>query len=194
MRTYSVLFLLFSVAALGAEAIASPGDLPDHVPLAPGQSPAGAIVLSTSAAHGPAGVLVFGAGPGTVRAASAKVASMASPPGLLEGTRFARANSTRAQAADAPWVLEADAHLAADARHGSAEVVIFDLSEDPRAIQNHTAMSISAVELPASANVTTRLVLSPNDGYVAGRTYDVQIVQRLAGVHRVVAQGSVVLE
>jgi len=192
MRTYSVLFLLCSVAALANNASASPGDLVDHVPIAPGQSAGGASVIATAAAHGPTGALVFGAGPGTVRAASAKVASMASSPGLLEGTHFARATANGASA-EAAWALDADGHLIADARPGSAEVVIFDLSEDPHAVQNHTAMSIFPIELPASANVTTELMLSPND-YVAGRTYDVQIVQRLKGAHRVVAQGTVVLE
>ncbi len=167
MRTYSVLFLLCSVAALANNASASPGDLVDHVPLAPGQSAGGASVISTAAAHGPTGALVFGAGPGTVRAASAKVASMASSPGLLEGTHFARAASSGARGAEDVWALDADGHLAADARPGSAEVVIFDLSEDPHAVQNHTATSIFPVELPAGTNVTTRLVLSPNDGYVA---------------------------
>jgi hypothetical protein len=189
MQTYSLLLVLFSLSAFANNASASPGDLPEHVPSAPGEAPGGASVVAASSTRGPTGALVFGAGPGTTRAASAHVASMGSSPGLLSVTHFVRTTDTQA-----PWVLDADGHLKAEARPGSAEVVVFDLSNDPHAVENHTAMSIFPIELPAGANAITRLVLSPNDGYAAGRTYDVQIVQRLSGAHRVVGRGTIVLE
>jgi hypothetical protein len=198
MREY--LFpVLFALCAFATNANAAPGDLPPHVPMAPGQDiPGGASVVLTSAARGPAGAITFDAGFGTTLSASARLASVADGAGLLDVPRFSRTRRPTPVAGplavEPAWVLDAVARLRPSTHVGKAQVLLFDLSDNPRAIEDHKATAIFPIVLPSASAVETQLALSTNDGFTAGHVYGVQIVQLQAGWYRVIAQGNIALE
>jgi len=190
-------------AALAGTAAAAPGELPDtaHEEDAPPLT-----VLEATAAQPCAvkqGMCIVAGGRSTLAMASAPVAAATattSGAGKLAPVvpRFSRAASVASSdgaptASDkAPWTLELDANLKRPAWTGNALFLFFDM-EDAEALENRQFTALYQAPIKAGPKVAARVVLAPEDGFRAGHTYRVRIVQLINGKEIVLTEGDVSL-
>jgi hypothetical protein len=190
------------MVALAGTAAAKPGDLPDTVHL----DDAPLTVLDPATAQPcavKAGLCIAAGARSTVAVASAPLAGAAGPADKTSRAavvvpRFSRAASVAGSdgassaAGNAPWTLELAGNLKRAAWAGNALFVFFDL-EDPEAIENRQFTALYQAPIKAGPKVAARVSLSPEDGFRAGKTYRVRIVQLVGGKEVVLAEGDVSL-
>jgi len=189
------------VVLAGGAAAAKPGDGPelrgDEPPLT---------VLEAAAAQPcalKAGLCIAAGARSTVAVASAPVASAGAPaerPGKAAPVvpRFSRtaavasSDGASSRPESAPWTLELLANLKRPAWAGNALFIFFDL-EDPDAVENRQFTALFQAPIKAGAKVAARLNLGPEDGFRAGHSYRVRIVQLINGKEITLAEGDLSL-
>jgi hypothetical protein len=97
------------------------------------------------------------------------------------------------QAAVDAWALAIDAQLDRPAVAGNAVFAFYDLA-DPHSVENREVTAVTQANVPAGRALSLRARLSPDDGFHAGHTYRVQVVQILGGRELVLARGDFALE
>jgi hypothetical protein len=199
------------VTALAAPAAAGPGDLPDilHAESAPltildpatatpcPQKPglcinAGSRSTITVASSPMA--TAAGAGPADKQSKSAIVIprfSRAASVAATDGATTTNAAATTPSDAT-PWTLEITGTFKRSAWAGNALFLFFDL-EDPAALENRQFTALYQAPVKAGAKVAARVSLAPEDGFRAGHTYRVRIVQLINGKEMVLAESDVSL-
>jgi hypothetical protein len=189
----------WAMVALAGVAAASPGDLPDT--LLGDDTPPPLTILdagkSAPCAQKPGLCVIAGA--------RSTIAVAASTSGTAAGTadkesklaiavpRFSRAASiassdaagTQAAAAatppeGAPWTVEVTGTLKHPAWAGNALFLFFDL-DDPQSIENRQFTALFQAPLKAGAKLAARVSMSPDDGFRAGHSYRLRVVQLING-------------
>lgn len=91
-----------------------------------------------------------------------------------------------------PWTLDVQAALPKPAVPGNALFILTDL-QDPEqaAADSHTVTALYQAAIPGGARAAVRLVLHPQDGFRAGHTYRLRVVQILSGKEVELASGEV---
>lgn len=129
------------------------------------------------------GGICLTAGSHTMAVSSAEVATATTggkAPPLVP--RFARAEAMASAdgaggaSANAPWSVEVAGALKRPAWNGNALFIFFDL-EDPNSIDNHEYTALYQTPLKAGKNLAARVALSPEEGFRAGHTYRLRVVQ-----------------
>jgi hypothetical protein len=189
----------FSTVALvlfwGSQAFAGPGDLDRGGPV--DDAP---ITIHEAAKATPCNVKA-----GMCVTAGARTVAVASAPLVAAGgktapvvPRFSRAAAVASEGAaatpdeNAPWSLELAANLKRAAWNGNALFIFFDL-EDPDAIENHTYTALYQTPVKAGPKLAAQLSLLPTEGFRAGHSYRIRIVQLIGGKEVVLAEGDVSL-
>jgi hypothetical protein len=148
-----------------------------------------------------AGVCFAAGGRSTIAVESGAVA-LAAPRGKKQAPpvivpRFARATSLAGTTITGPsaggsWTLEVLAALKKPALAGNAIFMLFD-SDDPEALAARQFTALYQANVKAGAKVGARLVLSPEEGFRAGHTYKLRIMQLVSGREILLAEGDVTL-
>jgi hypothetical protein len=192
-----------ATVALAGAATAGPGDLSD---LIHSDAPPLTIIdnaVATPCAQKP-GLCVVAGSRSTISVASAPVAAAAGPAdkqskSAIVVPRFSRASSIAATdgsqpAPDehAPWTLEVGGTLRRPAWAGNALFLFFDL-EDPESIENRQFTALYQAPVKAGPKVAARVILSPEDGFRAGHTYRIRVVQLINGKEIILGESDVSL-
>ncbi len=193
-----------ATVALAGTAAAGPGDLPDTIH---SESEAPLTILdpatATPCAQKP-GLCIVAGSRATISVASAPVAAAAGPADKQSKSaiivpRFSRASSIAATDGSQPapdehasWTLEVTGTLKRPAWSGNALFLFFDL-EDPEAIENRQFTALYQAPVKAGAKVAARVSLSPEDGFRAGHTYRIRVVQLINGKEIVLGESDVSL-
>jgi hypothetical protein len=112
--------------------------------------------------------------------------------------RFSRAASTASSDGagsstdTGDWTLEISGVLKRAAWNGNAVFLFFDV-DDPDALQNRQFTAIYQAPVKAGPKLAARVSLSPDDGFRAGHTYRIRIVQLINGREIVLAESDVSL-
>jgi hypothetical protein len=177
---------------LSGTALANPG-LPEHNPSSPNedqllperQEVADDQILRVLDSGRPCtqknGVCFFPAARGTLAVESEAVASRGR---LAVVPRFGRVEppAKRGQPPEAtgPWSLELSASLRKPALKGNAMFIFFDL-EDPHAVEERQTIALYQTPIKAGRALSAEIELLPREGFRAGHTYRLRIVQLVNG-------------
>ena len=140
-------------------------------------------------------------GPRTVAVASAALVAATTPgksaaapvvPRFSRAAALASGSAGATQDESAPWSLELMANLKRPAWNGNALFIFFDL-EDADAIENHQYTALYQTPIKSGPKLAAHVALSPAEGFRAGHTYRVRIVQLVGGKEIVLAEGDVSL-
>ncbi|MDB4968685.1 MAG: hypothetical protein JWN44_4374 [Myxococcales bacterium] len=191
------------LAAAGSAA-AKPGELMDT----PHSDEAPLTILDSAAAQPCAlksGLCVVAGSRTTIAVASQPIASAVeagtkptpgkSPPVV---PRFSRAASVASSDGpppsdnSQPWTLEIGGPLKHSAYAGNTLFLFFDL-EDPDALANRQFTALFQGPVKAGPRMSARVNLSPEEGFRAGHSYRIRIVQLIGGREIVLAEGDVSL-
>jgi hypothetical protein len=168
--------------ALCARAWAAPGDLPDR----PDKEDGAVTVIDAAAAKGcslKSGLCVTAGGRSTIAVESAPVVAVSAAAKTAAVPRFARAQSGAA----GEWTLEVSGTLKRPAWPGNALFLLFDL-DDPEAVENRQYTALYQATLKAGNKLGARLTLNPDEGFRAGHTYRLRIVQLINGKEILLAE------
>jgi hypothetical protein len=91
-----------------------------------------------------------------------------------------------------PWTLEIGGTLKRAAVPGNTLFLFFDL-EDAEALQNRQFTALFQAPLKGGSKLSARVNLSPEEGFRAGHSYRIRIVQLLGNREIVLAEGDVSL-
>ena len=188
---------------LGAAAFAAPGDLlPRTTEDIAASEP---LVVLDAPAEGKAcvkpGSLCFTAGARTTIAVESQVAAAPTEngkPASAPAPRFARVSSLAAREGSAPggnegpWTVDFTSTLKRPSWAGNALFMLFDL-DDPEALPNRQFTALYQQSLKAQKTLAAKLSLTPDEGFRAGHTYRLRIVQLVGGKEIVLAEGDVTL-
>jgi hypothetical protein len=142
------------------------------------------------------GMCVTPGAPSTVFAPSSPAAALGSHAAAGHPPRLARTLLTAARSHlgdvndDVPWTLDLRANLRHAALAGNAVFLIYD-ADNARALANREVIGAWQAVVPAGDTLAARLTLSPNDGFHAGKTYRVRVVQLVHGKEIVLTDGPV---
>jgi hypothetical protein len=177
-----------SMGGLSSLADAAPGDSNDESRVE---------ILSTGGECTIRGGLCFTPGAAsTVFAASSPAAALGSHAAAGNPPHLARTllTAARSRAGDAdddvPWTLDMRANLRHAALAGNAVFLIYD-ADNAKALANREVIGAWQASVPAGDTLAARLTLSPNDGFHAGKTYRVRVVQIVHGKEIVLTDGPV---
>src|SRR5262249_9511190 len=92
-----------------------------------------------------------------------------------------------------PWDVLLVANLKKPTLPGTVLFVVYD-KNDPEAIKRHEVTEIWYVTMAAARAVAARVQLDPDEGFNAGHTYLLRVVQLVSKREVVLAEGSVKLE
>jgi len=190
-------------ALTSATALAGPGDLLPHE-----ESAIEPLALLDAPAEGTtcvkAGAICFGAGARDTIGVEAQVAS-APKAGVPVVPRFARAASLAARdgsvhdggarndsARDGNWTVALASTLKRPALAGNAVFMFFDL-DDSEALPNRQFTALYQTSVKAGKTLAVRATLQPSEGFRAGHTYRLRVVQLVAGKELLLAEGDVTL-
>jgi hypothetical protein len=151
---------------------------------------------------GRAGTVCFAAsGRATIAVESGAVA-VAPPAGKKQPApvivpRFARATSLAGTTLTGPstggaWTLDVLAALKKPALAGNAIFMLFD-NDDPEALAARQFTALYQASVKAGPKLGARLQLSPEEGFRAGHTYKLRIMQLVSGREILLAEGDVTL-
>jgi hypothetical protein len=185
---------------LGSPALAGPGDLEMDRSDAVSEVPITVQDASKAAACTVKAGLCLTPGARTVAVASEPLvaATGKGKPAAPVVPRFSRAapvaSGSAAATADesAPWSLELTANLKRTSLKGNALFIFFDL-EDPNAIEEHTYTALYQLPIKAGSKLAAQMALTPSEGFRAGHTYRLRILQLVGGKEVVLAEGDVSL-
>jgi hypothetical protein len=108
--------------------------------------------------------------------------------------RFARAGAAEGAGNEAgPWTLTLSANLKKPAWAGNALFLFFDL-EDPASIENRQFTALYQANLKAGAKVAARVALSHDEGFRAGHSYRIRVIQLINNKEVVLTEGDVSLQ
>ncbi|HEX4459613.1 MAG TPA: hypothetical protein VIA18_16645 [Polyangia bacterium] len=117
--------------------------------------------------------------------------------------RFARAEavasadgsggSASSSGANAPWTVELTGTLKRPAWNGNALFLFFDL-EDPNSIDNREYTALYQAPLKAGKNLTAQVALSPDEGFRAGHTYRLRVVQLINNKEMLLTEADLALQ
>lgn len=178
----------FVAMVWGSLAWAGPGDL---MPRAEGQAEPLAIVDKSERSCARAGAICWwSAGRATI-AVSQAVASApdGKKPLALVVPCFARAASADELGG---WSLEIAATLKRPVLAGNVVFLFFD-ADDKEALAARQFTALFQANAKAGKSLAARLALHPDDGFHAGRTYRLRIVQLVGGRELLLAEGDVTL-
>lgn len=109
--------------------------------------------------------------------------------------RFSRVGAAAAHGADAanvddnvPWTIDVNATLRRRALAGNAVFLLYD-ANNPKSQSSREVSGAWQVNVPAGERLSARLTLSPQDGFHAGHTYRLRIVQLINTKEAVLAEG-----
>lgn len=169
---------------------------------APGSGPGepGVVVLPTMgiACAARPGVCLRPGSPATVMAPSLYSAAQGSHAAAGLPARFARLGTVAApgersdQDDQIPWTLTVGARLQKAALAGNAIFLVYD-GEDPKALARREVVRAWQADVPAGQRIAARFTLSPVDGFRAGHTYRIRIVQLVRGKEVVLGDAPVQL-
>lgn len=133
------------------------------------------------------------------KAVADKAASPAKPakagppvPRFSRAASLASSDGAPTPAESAPWTIELSGTLKRPAWAGNALFLLFDL-EDPQSVENRQFTALYQAPLKPSARLGARLSLSPEEGFRAGHTYRLRIVQLINGREIVLGEGDLSL-
>lgn len=115
------------------------------------------------------------------------VAAASKRRGSVPPPRFARPSG-----AAATWTVEARGRLARPALAGNAVFLFYDLDDKEAIAEGHVTHLLQG-HLPRGNQLGVRLSLSPEDGFRAGHSYRMRVVQLLGGKEIVLAEGELTL-
>ena len=179
------------MAAAGGVAAADPGELVANS----GGGEVGPLQLvdGSTPCNLKSGLCLRAGAAATVAVASAPVASAtADSPSAKTAPvvpRFERVGT----AGETPWTLEFAANLKKPALKGNALFIFFDL-EDPGCIENRQYTAFYQTPIKAGPKVAARVALSPDEGFRAGHTYRIRVIQLINGKEIVLTEGDVALQ
>lgn len=182
--------------ATTATALAGPGTLErasDEV----GEAPLQVLATPTTPCATKGGICLT-PGAHTVAVASEEVASAAGGKNAAPVVpRFARADSQAAAEgggnSSGPWMLEIAGTLKRQAWSGNALFLFFDM-EDPNAIENREYTALYQAPLKAGNKLAARIALQPDEGFRAGHTYRLRVVQLINNKEMLLAESDVSLQ
>jgi hypothetical protein len=121
-----------------------------------------------------------------------KIGKSPPPPRFSRAASLASSDGAPTPAEGAPWTIELSGSLKRAAWAGNALFLFFDL-EDPDALENRQFTALYQAPLKATAKVAARITLSPDEGFRAGHTYRLRIVQLINGREIVLGEGDLSL-
>jgi len=137
------------------------------------------------------GVMCWFAGARTTIAVESQ--AVASAPGkdlaVPAAQRFARATQPGGEGA---WTVDLQATLKRPSWNGNLVFLLYD-AEDPEALEARQFTALYQTSVKASKLLSARLSLSNEEGFRAGHTYRVRIVQLINGREILLAEGDVTL-
>jgi hypothetical protein len=114
-------------------------------------------------------------------------------------TRFARAASMAASGAavasadrNGEWTVDLAAALKRPAWGGNALFMLFDL-DDKDALANRQFTALYQTNIKAGPALGARLTLTPDEGFRAGHTYRLRVVQLISGKEILLTEGDFTL-
>jgi hypothetical protein len=183
-------------------ALADPGDLA-RTDESGGSAPLQVLAAPTQPCAVKGGTCLT-AGSHTLAVSSAEVAvatTSGKAPPLVP--RFARAEAvastegsgagSSSASASAPWTLELAGTLKRPAFSGNALFLFFDM-EDANAIDNHEYTALYQAPLKAGKILAARMALSPEEGFRAGHTYRLRVVQLINGREMLLSESDLQLQ
>lgn len=176
--------MLIARSAAAESFVSEPLELRDAAAMPACAAAAGALCVRPAAA-------------GTVAIASLPTASLTATAGAHVPTFARRADGVTtdgavARADDAPWSLDVVFHLCRNALAGNAVFLVYD-AEDPTSIAAREPIALWQAQVAAGRTVAARLTLGDDDGFRAGHTYRVRLVQLISGRELLLAEGDVSL-
>ena len=195
MRALATVIVLCGATA----AVAAPGDLLPHT----GDEAAEPLVVLDAPPEGKSclksGAICYAAGARDTIAVEPQAVAVA--PGakasLPVAPRFARAASlaardTATRATDGKWTIDLSSTLKRASVAGNTIFMLFDL-DDPEALPNRQFTALYQANLKAQKTLAARLTLQPSEGFRAGHTYRLRVVQLLGGKEILLAEGDVTI-
>jgi hypothetical protein len=170
----------WAVLVLGTHAWAGPGDLsPREDKDCPIE------ILDAQAASKPCALkngLCLTAGARTTIAVESAAVVAVSKGAAPVVPRFARAQGGTVVpgASEAQWTLDLTGTLKRPAWSGNALFLFFDL-DDPGALENRQYTAFYQTALKAGSKLAAHLTLQPDEGFRAGHTYRLRIIQLING-------------
>jgi hypothetical protein len=144
----------------------------------------------------------FAAARNTIAVESGGLASAPAPPARKAAPvavvpRFARAASLAGTNITGPattgvWSLELASTLKRPAYAGNVVFLLFD-ADDPEALQARQFTALYQAQVKAGSKLAARLTLSPDEGFRAGHTYRLRVVQLISDKEILLAEGDVTL-
>lgn len=183
--------LLVALLSLGSgPAFAEPGDA------AGDQAELTVLADSASGSCGKGSLCASAADRGTLTVGSLLAAGGpgAAPVVATEPPGFARElpGPASASAADlTPWTLRLDARLRQPALAGNALFLIADADDPDQALGTRTVTAMWQAPIPAGERLAVQLRLRPNEGFRAGHSYRIWVVQIVKGQEIELAAGEV---
>jgi hypothetical protein len=102
------------------------------------------------------------------------------PPRFSRAASLASTDGASTPSEGAPWTIELSGTLKRAAYAGNALFLFFDL-EDPQSLENRQFTALYQAPLKAISKVAARISLSPEEGFRAGHTYRLRILQLING-------------
>lgn len=112
---------------------------------------------------------------------------------LARGTQLATSAGLAQAKSEQAWQAELVARFEGRSQKAPVIVAFFDRDDQESIIEN-TPMIVWTVTMDPGRDLGMRLLLTPQDGFVASRTYTVRVVQVVDGSVRSLAEGDVHLE
>jgi hypothetical protein len=145
-----------------------------------------------------AGAICFAAGArDTIAVEPQAVAAAPSQKLAAPVPRYARAASLAAReasahASDGNWTVDFASTLKRPSWAGNAIFMLFDL-DDKEALVNRQFTALYQATLKVSSTLAARLTFQPSEGFRAGHTYRLRVVQLVGGKEVLLAEGDVTL-
>jgi hypothetical protein len=185
---------------LSSAAWAAPGDLSPVVG-AESREPLQLIAGSAERTCSKAGAVCFFAAARTTIAVESGALATAPPTAGKKVApvvpRFARAASLAGThitgpAASGSWAFELATTLKRSAYAGNVVFLLFD-ADDPEALEARQFTALYQASVKAGNKLAARLTLSPDEGFRAGHTYRLRVVQLISDKEILLAEGDVTL-
>ncbi len=133
----------------------------------------------------------------TIAVESGAIASAPGKAGLPITPRFARAaslaaNGTTPAETGRGWTVDLQATLKRQSWAGNMVFLIYD-ADDPEALSARQFTALYQTAVKSSRSLSARLSLTGEEGFRAGRTYRVRVVQLVGGKEVLLAEGDVTL-
>lgn len=141
------------------------------------------------------GGLCLRAGQGTVPALAGLALAAGAPITTQAAPGFVRVQpgeSRRGFDPDAlPWTVEVSANLSHPAVPGNALFILRDVEDPDQAVATRVVTALWQAAIPGGDGLALKLSLGVDDGFRSGHTYELRIVQLIAGQEVELAAGEV---